>query len=274
MGRIARGWEISKASWRVLSLDRELVWIPALAGVAALVAAAVIAVPGIVVMGGIDAGATSDLAMWLVFLAAAVAASWMFAIGQAAVIAGAAERMDGGDPTISSAFASARERAHRILGWAVLATVVSVVLDQIEQRLGILGRVISWIGSTAFGVLSFLALPVIVFEDVGAIEAFRRSSRLLRSTWGEQLTFSFGIGVIGFLAIIPGVLVGALLTVSGVVALAILGVALAVAWVILVVTVTSALSAVFKAALYRYATGRPVDPAFEVATLNAAFRHR
>jgi hypothetical protein len=51
-------------------------------------------------------------------------------------------------------------------------------------------------------------------------------------------------------------------------------VALAAAWVIAVVAVVSALSAVFKTALYRWATKRPVDPAFDTADLSGAFRHR
>jgi hypothetical protein len=38
--------------------------------------------------------------------------------------------------------------------------------------------------------------------------------------------------------------------------------------------VTSALSAVFKTALYRYATQLPVDVAFDTADLSGAFRRR
>lgn len=274
MGRIARGWAISKASWRVLAQDRELIWIPVLSGVAALLAFAAIAVPGVVLMGGIDAAGTGDVATWLIGVLATVAATWVFALGQAAMIAGAAERMDGGDPTIPSALAAARARAGRILEWAIMATVVAIVLDQIEQRLGVLGRLVSWIGSTAFSVLSFLALPVIVFEDVGAIEAFKRSSRLLKGTWGEQLTFNFGIGVISMLAVMAGVAVAAVLAVTGIAVLAILGIVAAVVWTLVVVAVSSALSAVFKAALYRWATGLPVDEQFEIANLEAAFHQR
>jgi len=62
--------------------------------------------------------------------------------------------------------------------------------------------------------------------------------------------------------------------VVGVLAVQVVGVALAAAWVIAVVAVVSALSAVFKTALYRWATKRPVDPAFDTADLSGAFRHR
>lgn len=274
MERLSNGWRLAQASWRVLAQDRELVAVPLLAGVVALVAFGAIAGSGVLLVGGTDAVETGNVALWLTTALAAVAAAWVSAVGQAAIIAGAAQRMDGADPTLGSAFAAARSRLGRLLEWAVLATIVSIVLDQIEQRLGILGRVISWLGSIAFAVMSFLALPVIVFEDVGAIEAFKRSSRLLKRTWGEQVVFNFGIGLIGLLAALPALVVGGALMSSGVLAVQIVGVAAAVAWIALVVAVTSALSAVFKTALYRWATGRPVDPAFAEGDLNGAFRRR
>jgi hypothetical protein len=156
----------------------------------------------------------------------------------------------------------------------VLATVVSIVLDQIEQRLGLLGRVVSWLGSIAFSVMSFLALPVIVFEDVGAIEGFKRSSRMLKHTWGEQVVFNFGIGIVGFLAALPAVAVAGALIATGLLPVQVVAVAVAVAWIALVLAVTSALSATFKTALYRWAKGQPVDPAFTEADLSRAFRRR
>lgn len=274
MGRIANAWRISKASWTVLRRDRELIAVPIIAGVASILAFAAIAVPGSLLLGGNQAIDEGNPALWLVGALALVAAAWMSAIGQAAIVAGAAERMDGGDPDLGSAYAAARSRAGRLLEWAILATVVSIVLDQIEQRFGVLGRIVSWLGAAAFSVLSFLALPVIVFEDVGAIEAFKRSSRLLRATWGEQVSFNVGMGLLGFVAVLPGVLVGGALLSTGMVPLQVLGVAVAVVWVLLVVAITSALSAVFKAALYRWAHGLPVDPAFDAASLSGAFQPR
>ncbi|MCI3949155.1 MAG: hypothetical protein K0R11_1089 [Acidimicrobiales bacterium] len=274
MGRIANGWHIATASWRVLSRDRELVVVPVVAAVVAALGFAAVAVPGILALGGSDAAQASDVALWLVLALATVVGTWALAIGSAAVVAGAAERMAGGEPTLGSAFAAARARSGRLLGWAVLATVVSIILDQIEERLGFLGRVVSWIAGTAFGVVSFLALPVIVFEDVGAIEGLRRSARLLRSTWGEQLTFNFGIGLLGFLAVLPAVALAAGLVATGVVVLQVVGIVVAGAWIVVCLAVTSALSAVFKAALYRWAKGLPVDPAFDAGGLTGAFRHR
>jgi hypothetical protein len=193
VGRISNAWRLAQASWQVLSRDRELIAIPIIAGLAALVAFGVIAGPGVLLLGGSDETDASDLALWLILAVGAIAASWVAALGQAAVVAGAGQRMDGGDPTLATTFDAARARAGRLFGWAFLATVVALVLDLIQERLGIAGRILGSLGNLAFSVMSFLALPVIVFEDVGPIDGFKRSSQLLRTTWGEQITFSFGM---------------------------------------------------------------------------------
>jgi Family of unknown function (DUF6159) len=271
--RIRNGWRLAKASWAVLSQDRELVAIPIIAGIISLVVFAVVAVPGVALLGGGDDDAVG-WAVWLVLAIAGLLATWVSVIGQAAVVSGAGQRMDGTDPSLGTAFAGARTRTGRLLEWAVLATVVAVVLDALRDRLGIFGSILASLGNMAFNVLSFLALPVIVFENLGAIDGFKRSAQLLRGTWGEQLTFTFGIGVIGFLVSLPGIgiLVGAVAT--GIAAVQVIGVALGIVWVVAVLAVTSALSAVFKTALYRYAVQAPVDDAFDTADLSGAFRRR
>lgn len=271
MGRISNGWRLAKSSWRVLSRDRELVGIPIVAGFISLVVFAIVAGAGALLVGDND---SADWALWIILALAGVLAMWVSVIGQAAVISGAGERMDGGDPTLGTAFAGARGRTGRLLEWAVLATAVSIVLDTIRDRLGFAGQIIAGIGNMAFQVLSFLALPVIVFENVGAIESFRRSSQLLRSTWGEQLTFTFGLGIIGFLVALPGIAVAVGAGASGVTAVAIVGITIGVLWVLAVIAVTSTLSAVFKTALYRHARGLPVDLAFAPSDLSGAFRPR
>ena len=273
MERIRNGWRLAKASWAVLSQDRELVAIPIIAGIISLVVFALVAVPGVALLGGGDDDAVG-WAAWLVLALAGLLATWVSVIGQAAVVSGAGQRMDGADPSLGSAFAGARTRTGRLLEWAVLATVVAVVLDALRDRLGFLGSILASLGNMAFNVLSFLALPVIVFENLGAIDGFKRSAQLLRGTWGEQLTFTFGIGVIGFLVSLPGIaiVVGAVAT--GIAAVQVIGVALGIVWIVAVLAVTSALSAVFKTALYRYAVQAPVDDAFDTADLSGAFRRR
>src|SRR5947208_1412206 len=54
---------------------------------------------------------------------------------QAAVVAGATERMRGGDPTVRSALAAAGRRIGPILMWALVASTVGMLLRAIQDRL-------------------------------------------------------------------------------------------------------------------------------------------
>ena len=131
--------------------------------------------------------------------------------------------------------------------------MVSVILRTIEERSGIVGRIVISLVGLAWSVLTFLVLPIIVIEGVGATQAIRSSVNLFRKTWGEQLAAQLGLGLVGFVAAIPGVLlaVAGFFSGGGAAMGALIG--LGLLWVLAVVVVMAALSGVFQTALYHFA---------------------
>jgi hypothetical protein len=270
MQRMARTWHITKAAWKVLSASRWLIVVSTAAGVVSLlVFVAVVAVANLTVGAEASADGRPPAVMWALYGVGGLLSAWVSKLAQGIVIASAAEHMDGAQPTLRCALAAVRDRVWRVLAWAALTTVVSMVLDRI-RRVRIVGPLLAAVGSLAFHVVAFLALPVIVFEGVGAVEALKRSATLLKRTWGENLVFNFSINAIGLVATLPVVAVGALAVATGVPTVG--AIAVAAAWFVLVAGVLSALSAVYKTALYRWATDLPVDPVFEAEQLTDAFR--
>jgi len=53
-----------------------------------------------------------------------------------------------------------------------------------RKRLGIFGRLLGVLGGLAWAVATFLVVPVLAFEEVGPIEALKKSSHLIRTTFG------------------------------------------------------------------------------------------
>jgi hypothetical protein len=49
---------------------------------------------------------------------------------------------------------------------------------------------------SAWKIITFLTVPVIVAERVGPINGIKRSAQLVRDTWGRQLTGRFGIDAV------------------------------------------------------------------------------
>ena len=93
-----------------------------------------------------------------------------------------------------------------ILGYAVIASTVGVILKSINDRSKGFGRFITSLIGTAWNVATYLVVPILAVEGIGPIEAVKRSVELLKRTWGEQIVGNMGIGAItgiGFLFHFP-----------------------------------------------------------------------
>jgi hypothetical protein len=191
----------------------------------------------------------------------------------AALCAGANERLQGRDTTMGHMLSIANTRLHRILPWAVLSATVSIIMEAIEERFGFLGQIIAGLIGAAWNVVTFLSVPIIVFEDLGPIHALKRSGHLLKQTWGENLMAQIGLGLIGLLAFIPGIAIGAAgIAVGG--AGAVLLIAVAVLYLAIAASILGALSGIYRTALYRYAVDGEVPAAFASTDMEHAFGQR
>jgi len=278
MGRIRNTMELAKTSWSVLKKDRELLWFPVMSFFASIAVIVAVAIP-MIAMVDTTTTATGDqttvnpLAAVLGILAA-MTLSVVAVFFNGALVAGAHERMSGGDPTVRSSLNRAFSRISGLLPWAILTATVGLVLQALRERAGWLGRfVINMIGM-AWDVATFLVVPAVIIDEMGAIDGLKRSSSLLKQTWGENLAARVGFGLLGFALIIPAVLLVVLGAATGVGAFLVVTVIAAVAWVALVVVVLTALNAVFQTALYMYATSGSMPSGFESSPLGQAFERR
>lgn len=277
MGKVGRSIELVKASWAVLRQDKELLALPAISGLCALLVIASFGIPVAALTisaNGSAAGGEVNyppLAMLLGFLGyLTLTFTGMFF--NSALIHAANERMVGGNPNLASAIRGASKRIARIFQWAMVAATVSIIIRSVQERLGIFGRLLAFVAGTAWAVVTFLVLPVIVIEDLGPVESVKRSTALLRKSWGEGLAGHIGLGIInvaiffGLLAIVVVSALASPVLLYGTVPLALLALLVAI-------VVMSALATVFQTALYRHAVELPVDK-FDARLLNDAFSHK
>lgn len=273
MGRIARTWDLAKASWQVLKADKELLALPVLSLLATIAVAASFLAPILLTDGGTavqDPGAGGYVLLFVAY----VVLAFITIFFNAALIHAANERLSGGDPTLGSAIRGALMRVGRIFSWSLVSATVSIVLRAIEERAGAIGRIVGAIAGVAWSLVTFLVLPVLVIEGVGVGDAVKRSGEMFRTTWGENVAAQVGFGMIGLVAMLPAVLVVVAAAASGG-AVAVIGIAIAVVWILTVAMVMSALSGIFQTALYRYAAGADTGSgAFASTELQAAFAPR
>jgi len=266
-----RTWGLAKSSMTVIRLDRELLVLPVLNAVAAVVFGLVL---WIVASGlGADFSDTSDSGGGGMIALAVLGLLGMNVINtffKGALVAGAHERFTGGDPTIGSSISGAASRLHRLLPWALLATTVGILMSIIERQGGQLGRIARGMFNMAWGVITFLILPVIMFDDLGPIAGLKRSGQLLRTSWGENLTAQVGFGLFTVLMAAPGIILIVLGGSSGLWPLLIIGVLA----VMFAMVVAAALNGIFQTALYLFVTTGSTPTGFGEEQLSSSFNEK
>ena len=285
MGKIRRSWALVKASWAVLKADKELTLFPVVSAICAAIAIAIIA-GGFVLVTGDGAQEIADrfdensnrswsigdlVTLFLIYFVTVLIATFF----NAALIGATLKRLRGGDPTFRDGLHIASGRIGSIVGYAAIAATVGVLIQLIRSRSNALGDIGAGLLNAAWGVATFLVVPVLVAEDVGPTDAIRRSGSLLKKTWGEQVAGNVSLGLIGFLVTLAVVLVGGLLIAGA----AALGSSIAIGGAITVVIIAaaivavifSALNAIYKAAVYEYAADGITASAFGQDALSHAF---
>lgn len=249
-------------------LDKELLVFPLLSGFACmLVLASFIA--GVFATGSARSDKTYDDAMlWALMFVYYFLNYFVIAYFNSALVACAMIRFQGGDPTVAVGMRAANARLPQILAWVLLAATVGVVLRVLQERFALLGRIVIALLGAAWTIATYFIVPVLVMEKLGPFDALRRSTMLMKQTWGESLVSHVGIGAATGLITFLGVLLIGGASTALAVATSSLGVlaaggVLLVAFLVLAALVSSALTSIVLSALYLYAAEKKVPQAFD-----------
>jgi hypothetical protein len=276
---LSNSWELVKASAAVLRSDKELVVFPIVSAIGVLIVTATFAVPlflaGLFDQMYTDGKGFQPLGMLVAFLFYLVQYFVIF-FANTALVGAAMIRLDGGDPTVGDGFRIAMKRVVPILGYAVISATVGMVLRAIAERAGIIGRIVIGLIGLAWNLATYLVVPVLAAEDIGPIDAIKRSTQLLKRTWGEQIVGNAGIGAVFGLLMLGIFLIGVPLIVLAVMAESLALLAAAVAALVLALlalgVISSALTGIYTAAVYRFAATGEVGGSFNPELVRSAFR--
>jgi len=278
--RIANSWELVKASARVLQQDKELLIFPILSMIGVLVVTATFIVPFI--FGGLlDAvlGERFQAAGYIVMFLYYIVQYAVIFFANTALVGAAMIRLKGGDPTVRDGLEIAARNLPAILGYSVIAATIGVILRSLTERSEGLGRFVISLLGTAWNVATFLVVPVLAVEGLGPIEAIKRSTSLLKRTWGEQIAGNFGLGAITFLTIMVVILFGAagvfgLIAINASPFFFVIFIALMVLLLVVIGLVSSTLSSIYTSAVYQYAVTGETGGFFDDQLVQQAFRPR
>jgi len=203
---IKNSWKMFKASWAVLAADKELLIFPILSSIGVLVVTATFAIP-LFLGNAFDRlytngmGVAGFLGLFLFY----VVQYTVIFFANTALVGAALIRLRGGDPTVGDGMSIAGRNIAPILGFALIAATVGMLLRLISQKSRGPGRLIVSLIGMSWTIATYLVVPILAVEGVGPIEAIKRSVGYLKRTWGEQIVGNIGLGALfglGFIAIL------------------------------------------------------------------------
>lgn len=266
MGSISRGFRLLGASWQVLRSDKELLVLPLLSFL--FIAVATVGLGGAAWANGFFERQEPTVLEYVLLGIFYFVTYFVGIFFNAAVVGAATIRLQGGNPTIRDGLRLASSKTGKIAGWAAISATVGLILRSLEERFGFVGDIVIRIVGVAWSAITFFVVPVLLYEPVGVVDGIKRSAGIFRQRWGETFVGNAAIGIAVFLVSIPALAVAALL---GAVSVP-LGVTVGVVVIGAMVAVGSAMTGVFNAALYRFATTGDAPGTFAAEDLQGSFR--
>lgn len=279
MGRIRRGWALTKKAWGVVRSNPGLVKLTIYGGICAFFGFIIFGLPGIAIIAATNESNAGYAAGGILIAIAGYISSFAIIYFNVALAAAADTAFQTGTADTSAGLALARSRIRVIAQWAAVAAIVSLFFNLLRQRGGLVGQIAAGLGAALWSLITFLIAPVLAFEGLGPFEAIKRSSSMFKQKWGQQITGDIAIGAISGLVMFLGILLG----IGGVFAITAGGAAVIAGGGLLLLglvivfgaaIVGGAVRGVFGVALYRYIVSEQVVGPFTVEELEASVKQK
>jgi hypothetical protein len=270
--RLSNGWQITMNSFKVLKENRQLIIFPILSGLSMLMLLSSFVVLILAGAGwnvdNISSPNTLENYAWI-FLYYFIN-YFIVVYFNTALIHCTTLYFKGEKATIRDGLDFSNSRIGAIFSWALFAGTIGAVLRIIQENLGSAGKIITGLIGVVWSIATFFVVPVIAYEKLGPIGAFKRSAQIMKEKWGESLasTFSFGlVQLVGIIIVaVPSFIIGALIHPFAGIALFVLG-------LLLLFAIISATQSIFVSAIYHNINGDPVEN-YNQQYVDNLFKHK
>jgi hypothetical protein len=253
--RLENGWKLTMSSFKILKANKQLIIFPVLSGISLMLIIGSFAVATFAVNGwdADNVGKVNGSVQYygLIFLFYLVN-YFVVVFFNMALVHCTRSYFKGEEVSVSAGLQFSISRIGAIFSWAVFASTVGLILRIIQENTGIIGKIITGIIGIVWSVATFFVVPVIAYENVGPVGAFKRSAQMMKEKWGESLVAGFSFGLIQFLAFL---IIGVPLFLLGGAVNIFLGLALAAAGIFIIMAILSAAQTIFISAVYHNING-------------------
>jgi hypothetical protein len=271
---------LTQQSWGLVKHNRYLLAFPLIGFLVSLVPLAILGVAGGVLAATEEAETNTGLQIAMAIVAA-IALFVVFLIANiftAGLVSAVTSELRGIDSSFGEGLGTGLGHIGVLVKWSFVQTVVSLILSRLQSGgdgvSGVLRSLAAATAGLAWSVVTFLVMPILVNEDVKVFAAIKRSSELLKQTWGNQLGGRARIGLRLLLVVflpalallIGGIFVGA----GGAWAAGIPMILLGAVLFAIALLLGQAVQGVFATVLYLYAANGEVPAGFTRDQLSEA----
>jgi hypothetical protein len=252
--RMSNGWKLAMSSFKILKANQQLIIFPILSAISLVLVIGsfftfLLAGTGWDLDNLEEISQTGYYAVVFLFY---VVNYFIVVFFNMALIHCTRLYLEGEEVTLRKGLQFSVSRIGAIFSWALVAATVGLILKAIQENSGILGKIVTGVIGLVWSVATFFVVPVIAYENVGPIDAVKRSTQMMKEKWGESLTAGFSFGLIHFLGLlvicVPLFFLGSLLH-------PIAGAAAAVAGFFVIMAIMDAAKTIFVSAVYHNIKG-------------------
>lgn len=285
MNAFSRSWNITKLSFAVINKDRELIWFALLSFIFSTLFVVAMVLPSIVpaILNEGISDTTLQAYQYAILFVTYFGLAFIATFFNVCVVYTTKVRFEGGNATFNESFSFAFSKLGLIFKWSLLSATAGLLLrllDNLVSRLGkagqIVGSILIGLLGMTWSIITIFVVPVLVYEGLGPIDAVKKSTQVIKKTWGESLIRAIGLGLIQFFTFVliivlcVGItyLLANLIGTSGLIA----GVSVGLLLLFFAGLIFSVANTIFNTALYVYANNNKVADGFNEEVVRDAFK--
>ena len=256
--RLSNGWTLAMNSFKVLKENKQLIIFPILSGISLVLVMGSFILVFLGINGWPDdsvEGSSSNLTYYLYMFFFYLVNYFVVVFFNMALIHCTRLYFRGEEVSVNAGLRFSLSRIGTIFSWSVFAATVGTILRIIQEETGLIGRIITGLLGIVWSIATFFVVPIIAYENLGPIAAFKRSVQLMKQKWGESLGATFSFGLIQFLAMIilaiPCFFIGSMIHPFAGIAIWLMG-------AFILSAIFSAAQTIFVSAVYHNITDEPV----------------
>jgi hypothetical protein len=271
--RLSNGWSLAMNSFTVLKENRQLIIFPILSGISMVLVIGSFVVAALAAAGwdveNLQDTNTHNVVNYLILFVYYVINYFIIVFFNMALVHCTHLYFMGEEVTIRKGLQFSVSRIGVIFAWAVFAATVGTLLRLLQDNLGKIGKIIVSLIGIAWSVTTFFVVPVIAYEKLGPLDAFKRSTSLMKEKWGESLSAGFSFGLVQLVFFLGAAFVSFLVfLVSPVV-----GIIVFVLATFSILVLMSATKMIFVSAVYHNINGDPIKH-FNQQLADNLFEHK